>query len=659
MVIAMKGMDLWTVALRGHNDALTEARAALGPPVAGIDSLRLYTVETFSPGVAAVAIAAVRKIAGLAGGVTLEVGDRDAARECALALACAAGDGEVLVDAAGRARLEPELLFCRPRVRTGWALPVRAVAVAQGLCTRAECREAAMALPKVPPLHARQREIAALEAALGTPGPVLLRAERGVGAGRVIEEALRNANLDMVRVPDRAFGSDAMLRSFLEAQPEGCIVVDPLEPDAVSMVAAALKALPSSAHLLMRSGSDTIVPFVSGERQIAIAALREYDAEALVSAMLGTCESMSIPKRLARRGDGMPGHVVDAVRGAVQLGEITRIGDAWRLPHRPVLRRRPLGMAPREMRWTDTPQHLRDALETVITLGNGVDHDHLLAAWRGRTVVRGSELSTQLQALGWFRLYEGDAYADTSLRGLVASDVPLVRELAKAGAIDTAAQGERLLRSGQARPAASAFAKASRAALTANLRAPAVRFAAAALQHGGRGEGMLEDARAAVVAVVEALGRTVVIERVDAGSADGAVRTFDPAHLEETASQMADRHDDEGASRLRALAEAVRGNSQRALRLSGRHSMDGSSKGQLVTAIAQASAGELQTAVRTALTALVMARRASERSGEAAALAVLSTLYKAAGCEEDSRSLGEHAKRMQSKSAAPAAPESS
>ena len=130
-----------------------------------------------------------------------------------------------------------------------------------------------------------------------------------------------------------------------------------------------------------------------------------------------------------------------------------------------------------------------------------------------------------------------------------------------------------------------------------------------------------------------------------------------PAHLEETASQLAERHDDEGASRLRALAEAVRGNSQRALRLSGRHSMEGSSKGQLVAAIAQASAGELQTAVRTALTALVIARRANERGGEAAALAVLSTLYKAAGCEDESRGLAEHAKRMQNKSGPPDVPE--
>ena len=194
-------MDLWTVALRGHNDALVEARAALGPPVAGIDSLRVYVIETFNPGMAAMAIAAARKIAGRAGGVTLESGDRASARECALALACAATEGEFLVDRAARLRLEPELLFSRPRVRDGWSLPVRAVAVAQGLCTRAECREAAMGLPGVPALVARQREISALEAALRTDGPVLLRAARAAGAGRIIEEALQNASLEMVRVP--------------------------------------------------------------------------------------------------------------------------------------------------------------------------------------------------------------------------------------------------------------------------------------------------------------------------------------------------------------------------------------------------------------------------------------------------------------------------
>jgi hypothetical protein len=175
----------------------------------------------------------------------------------------------------------------------------------------------------------------------------------------------------------------------------------------------------------------------------------------------------------------------------------------------------------------------------------------------------------------------------------------------------------------------------------------AVRYLAAA-RPANSTERLPDDVKAIMRSVVDAIGPAVVVVKEGAVAGSSAhARAVDPEHLEQTAAQLAERNDVEGAARLRALAEVVRGNSQRALRISGSHSSEGSSRSQLVAALAQAGAGELQLAIRTALTALALARKVGERSGEAAALAVLASLYKAAGAEVEARGLAESAHKLQ------------
>src|SRR5260221_2324500 len=138
-------MNSWIFVLRGLEDALVEARAVLGSPVAWLETVQLFGLETADPATAAGAIASVAKARGIAGAVALEGKDPNAARERALALACSAAEGEILFDTSTRARLDPELLFVRPTMRASWSLPVSAVALAPLPCRRSDCRDSAAA----------------------------------------------------------------------------------------------------------------------------------------------------------------------------------------------------------------------------------------------------------------------------------------------------------------------------------------------------------------------------------------------------------------------------------------------------------------------------------------------------------------------------------
>jgi hypothetical protein len=222
-----------------------------------------------------------------------------------------------------------------------------------------------------------------------------------------------------------------------------------------------------------------------------------------------------------------------------------------------------------------------------------------------------------------------------------------VQALAHAGALEACTRAEALRRQGRARDAAEAYARAATAALEAGLRAAAVRYVAAA--HPGSGASAPSaGVSAALEAIATALGPAVQIESLDKPETSGSrARVLDPEALEQAAAQFDSRDDTDAAARLRALAELARGNAQRALRLADAGRTEGSSKSQLTVALTQAAAGELPRAVRTTLAALAQSRRSGEAGGEAAALALLSALYRASGRDDDARILAEGARRAQ------------
>jgi hypothetical protein len=387
---------------------------------------------------------------------------------------------------------------------------------------------------------------------------------------------------------------------------------------------------------------------VDGKRTVTVDALREFDAERLAQSVLGPETDAGIAKHIAHRGRNFPGRVMEAARAATQLGVLIREGERWRQREQRVLRPRGSRSDLVARRVADLPEAEHEALRIAVALGDGAGRDEMIAAIRGTVSSRAAELFATLQSLGFVGASGEQVRLSASLRAAVPRDNQAVSVLFGSGALQPAAAGESLLRAGRTRESAASFARAARNALEGKLRAAAVRYLAAARPPGGT-DRLADDVKAVMRSVADAIGSAVVVTR-HGGEPDtvSRPRAVDPEYLEQTAAHLAERNDVEGAARLRTLAEVVRGNSQKALRISGSHSSEGSSRSQLVAALAQAGAGEMHVAIRSALTALAIARKAHERSGEAAALAVLSTLYKASGHEAESRGLAESARKLQS-----------
>lgn len=648
-------MDCWIVALRGNEDALIEARAVFGPPLIECGPLQVFTFETVDPNTAAEWITrAATTIHGLAGAVILERSKDTEARERALALACAAAPGEILFDRPTKDRLDHYLLFVRPAPRSGWSLPLTAVALAPIAPLRAPCREAVARLNASPRLVAREREIAALLAATASSKPVVLRAPAGAGGGRIIAEAAARSGKRKLLLPPAVLraGPEAF-QATLDRWPDvDWIVIDPLSADAVHALGILTERLPLSRRLVIRADPSVPIPFVPPTRQITVPPLREYDARALIRRMLGDATDERIVVKLARRAGGMPRRLVETVRAAVQLGEIIPQGDAWIHRTRRVLRSPGTLRDPIQARLRDLPPRQLRALTAVAVLEDGALVIEALATLRGALSSDPEPLFHSLVALGMIEV-DGDFFSlPATLRALLPAPEENLVALVHSGALEPAAQGEALRRQRRFRDAAEPFAHAATMALHAGLHAAAVRYAAASNAEPTV-TARLDPVRIALRAVATALGPTVVCNPIGPEAArterDKSIDPVSIAPAEEPHELHRDKTAGTHSLTSAKLVRARRDNAQRTPQRPKDPAHDGASKSHLMTALSQATAGDVPQAVRTALSALAIARRAGDVGGEAAALALLSALYRAVGREHDAVSLARKARALHSR----------
>lgn len=640
-------MDCWIVALRGAEDALVEARAVLGSPSGWVDSLEAFLFETLRPSDAAERLARLLPTIhqGLAGAVALEGSDPAEARLRAAALACAAQTGELLLDFNARLRLEHELVLVRPIAREDWTLPCLAAALAPRAADRHTCRELVHSLPERPAFVARQRELTALSAAIERGSPVVVKAVHGAGAARLIEEAATRAQALAFYLPgDIIAGGSAALDRALERCPaDAWVIADPVPSTHADSFAKAIERIASKRTVIVRISDEFTLPLRAPPEGITVGPLREYDARALVRAMLEGEHDPKIDKILARRGEFLPGRIVEAVRAAVQLGTVVREDDAWTLRARRSLKpsSRPKDVV--AARIHDLPQSLREALRAVCALNDGRSTQTAHALLRGLFSGAPDAALDRLSRLSLVHQSDERVRIDESVRRAIGRPNPRAIALLECGAAAHGAQAERFLAVDRPRDAALAFAQAARTALDANAHAAALRF----LVHAARDSDQPEIA-STIRATLAAIGPAVSFEVVGARTRPSRARTFDPFALEAAAAQLESRDDADGASRLRALAELVRGNSQRAVQLTATSAAvdESSSKLQLTAALAQASSGDAARAVRSTLLALAIARQRNDATGEAAALSLLSSLYRALGRDDDAKAIAEAARRL-------------
>jgi tetratricopeptide (TPR) repeat protein len=640
-------MDCWIVALRGAEDALVEARAVLGSPSGWVDSLEAFLFETLRPSDAAERLARLLPTMqqGLSGAVALEVGDPTDARLRAAALACAAETGELLLDDNARLRLEHELVLVRPVAREHWTLPCPSAALAPRSADRHACRELVPTLPTRPLFVARQRELSALTSAIERGGPVVVKAIPGAGAARLIEEAAMRAQAPAFYLPGDiiAGGPSALDRALERCPPEAWVIADPVPVAHAETFAKAIERIVSKRTVIVRISDEFVLPLRAPPEGITVGPLREYDARALVRAMLEGEHDPKIDKVLARRGEFLPGRIVEAVRAAVQLGTVIREESGWALRARRALKVASRPKEPVAARIHDLPQSLREALRAVCALNDGRSTQTAHALLRGLFSGAPNDALDRLSRLALVHQSDERIRIDESVRRAVGRANPRALTLLECGAAAHGAQAERYLAVDRPRDAALAFAQAARAALDAGATAAALRF----LVHASRDSDQPEIA-STIRAALAAIGPAVTFEVVGARVRPSRARTFDPFALEAAAAQLESRDDADGASRLRALAELVRGNSQRAVQLTATSAAvdESSSKLQLTAALAQASSGDAPRAVRSTLLALAIARQRNDSVGEAAALSLLSSLYRALGRDDDARAIADAAKKL-------------
>jgi tetratricopeptide (TPR) repeat protein len=638
-------MDCWIVALRGAEDALVEARAVLGSPSGWVDSLEAFLFETLRPSDAAERLARLLPTVhqGLAGAVALEGDSPTEARLRAAALACAAAEGELLVDYDSRLRLEHELVLVRPKVRDGWSLPCAAAALAPRAADRHACRELVHELPTRPAFIARQRELTALTGALNRGSPVIVRAVPGAGAARLIEEAATQAAVPAFYLPgDIIAGGLAAFERALERCPaDAWVIADPVSKAHAESFAKAIERIAAKRPVIVRISDEFDLPLRAPPEGITVGPLRDYDARALVQVMLEGAHDAAIDKLLARRGGYLPGKIVEAVRAAVQLGTVVRDKDGWSLRARRSLKpaNRPTDLV--SARIHDLPEALREALRALCALNDGRSTPTAHALLRGLFTASPEASLDRLARLALVHHADDRIRIDESVRRAIGAANARALKLLECGAAAHAAQAERFLSVDRPRDAALAFAQAARSALDAGAHASALRYLVLAARDSDQPE-----IAATIRATMSALGPAVTFEAVGARARPSKVRTFDPFALEAAAAQLESRDDSDGASRLRALAELVRGNSQRAVQLTAASADESSSKLQLTAALAQAASGDAQRAVRSCVSGLAIARQRNDSAGEAAALSLLASLYRAFGRDDDARAMADAARRL-------------
>ncbi len=638
-------MDAWIVVLRGDEDALVEARAVLGAPIGSFDPIAVFTFDTADPMTAAGSIVdLVERVRGIAGGVSL-AGDEPAAlvRERALALALSAPEGEILFDAPARARIDSELVFVAPRARAGWRLPVRASAVAPEWALRERCRDQIQHLPDVPLLIARDRQVAALAVVLKDPGWCIVHAAPGDGGARVIDEAAQRAGVVLTRLTQRSIrDADALTATLESVGTCDGVIVDPVGPEGAATARAIFDRLGATHRIVVRVHDPAVLGTTPPGRVVEIPPLRAYDAIRLLRAMLGGASADGTLRRLARPCNGHPAHLVEAARAALQLGLLVPDGQgSYRLRERAALRRRNLPVEPAASRIHDLPAHQARMLSVVVALGLESRVVDVLAALRGGLACEPDDALRMLRLRRFLVVDGARARVCESTAMHTTSAVERVTAIDRAGALDVGARAEEERRRGTPEKAAEIYASAARFALQAGHLAAAARFASAAQTQGGA---ISSHVREMTAKIAQKLIPGMVLRELE-GSRPALARgkTLDPTALEHAATGYDERAQPETASRMRALAELLRGNGDKAVSLGGGGSHHGSSRTHLVTALGQGSKGHLADAVRSTLLALAAARRSHDGSGEAAALALMGTLYRTLGRTEEARALSEHA----------------
>ncbi|MDP3278966.1 MAG: hypothetical protein Q8Q09_27485 [Deltaproteobacteria bacterium] len=647
-------MDSWIVVLRGQDDVLVEARAVLGAPASWADCLESYFFETLNPSDAAAQLCKLTPLLqqGIAGAVALESEFTQRARERAVALACAAEEGELLLEAGAHRRLERELFVVKPKSRPTWKLPCYAVAMAPEFASRAEARERVRTLPLRPALVARNREVSALLACIERSCPVIVHAEPGAGASRVIEEAARRVGRAAVYLPsDILHGSLASVERALQGAPaDAWVIADPLPESARTFVPIA-EELGRRRTVIVRVSRPMEMTFRVPPEGITLGALRDYDARALVRQILGEPTDPRIERRLARKGEMLPGRIAHAVRAAIQLGSLVLKEGQWRKRERPVLRRKDSPRVAINARIEDMDMPLRAALATLTALGDGRSLATAAALLRGLFGQDPQSLLSTLISQALVHDSNERVRIDESVR--IAAGAPSIRavEVLHSGAVALAAQGERLLGAQQATEAARTFAQAAATADKAGLKTTALRY----LVLARREFNSLEVATIAR-AILDDMGPVVSVTVTGGLSRPSRSKPLDAVSLESAAGQLDAQDDPEGAQRLRTLAALVRGNVQRALQLADARGPEDhqDAKTLLTAALAQASTGDMGRAVRSTLAALATARSRREGAGEVAALSLLSTFYRALGREEASLSFAEASRRLMPPVASPA-----
>jgi tetratricopeptide (TPR) repeat protein len=472
----------------------------------------------------------------------------------------------------------------------------------------------------------------------------VVKAVPGAGAARLIEEAAIRAQVPAFYLPGDIIASEpsALDRALERCPPQAWVIADPVPAAHAQTFAKAIEHIVSKRTVIVRLSDECTLPLRAPPEGITVGPLREYDARALVRAMLEGELDPKIDRILARRGAFLPGRIVEAVRAAVQLGTVIRNEHGWAFRTRRALKTSSHPRDPVAARIHDLPQSLREALRAVCALNDGRSTQTALALLRGLFSGAPDVALDRLSRLALVHRSDERIRIDESIRRAVGPIPPRALTLLACGAAAHGARAERYLAIDRPREAALAFAQAARAALDAGATAAALRY----LVHASRDSDHPEIA-ATIRATLSAIGPAVTLEVLGTRTRPSRARSFDPSALEAAAADLESRNDADGASRLRALAELIRGNSQRAMQLTATSAAadESSAKRQLTVALAQASSGDAPSAARSALLALAIARQRNDSVGEAAALSLLSSLYRALGRDDDARAIADAAKK--------------
>jgi hypothetical protein len=628
----------WLLGHRGDDDAQLELRALFGLPAAVAGSVEVYSVTASS------LVAGVRAVeqvkAALGAGAAALVDDRSGEGvAAALALALAGADGQMVFSRATQAAFAEHLCFVRAKRRPGWRLPTPCVALAEAPYTRGACRLDAATLRTDGAFVARDDERDTLVAAMarGTPPFAVVRAEPGLGATRLVQEAAAVAGARLHRCVVARSGPDEAQMAriitdlcMLDGDGARWLVLElpPGKPNTFFTPESLAARTPGVGFVVVAS-PDCETPWCPPDREVELGPLAAAEARSVVRAMLGTTAAEALVSALAKRGGSAPRPLVTVVRTAAASGEIVRdvVGDVvtWRTRRKRLLRPSPRAQTasrhPPHVAALDV--HLRRAWDVCLAAGDGVDR----YALRGllRVVLSAPDAAAALETYGLAEAMgttvdlgrtSGARDGDANLLGRAAA-------LQTSGSLDVLAEAERAL-DVRAPDAASRFARAARASLAVGDLAAAVRLAGMARSlPRPAGDRVVDETLRAIAAQLGAL--QVLTPR-------SSRPVLTPEALEAAAAARVEAGDVAGGQRLRALAALLQGDLRPAFQV-GRAAA--SVRDLVVASLAHARSGQLTDAARAAVAGLARARREGDAHGEQATLALLASVFGAAGRGDD------------------------